>query len=489
MPTSFVTQSPSRSLAPLPLGPALLLVGVVGDLLIAEVEPGINITLWVAALCWTWWRVRRAEAHPLAADERRLLLVALALGAGWAWRENELLRFLDLVGIAVTFGLLALAARPVPVALTLTNAIRGGVELAGRAVAGWLPVVVESGRSVEARGRAVPVAAVARGLLIAVPTLLLFGALLGSADQAYGAFLAGLVTVDLDTLTQHTLTSLALAWVAAAFVLGARARTDEAPGPVARRELGSIEVVMALGPLNLLFLGFVVFQLPYLFGGAGYIAHAEGVTLAEYAKRGFGELCAVAGLGLPFLLLLESRVATTGLARRLLRILAGTQVALLLVIMASALHRMLLYQAEFGLTEERFFATALIGGIAVTACWFVGTALQGEAVRFMRGAIAGWVVWLGMLHAVNPDRVIVEANIRHAEAGHTLDSPHLLRLSPDAIPAIVDALPRIPEPERSWLTVELQRRGLPHRDLRGWSIGHARAERSLVRLTTEATGS
>ena len=485
MSRNFMEQSTSR-FAPLAAGPLLLLLGVSGDLLFYDVEPGLNVALWAAALALAWVELRRAQALPLLADERRLLWLVAALGLGWLWRENPMLRLLDLLGIGVGFGLLALVARPLPVRLTPVAVVRGGLALGGRMVAGFLPALVEPGR-VKRPGRMQHAGAVARGALVAVPALLIFGALLGSADQRFGHMMAAMVHVDLEALAQHTLVVLGCAWVAAALVLGTR----QAEAPVmaaaegeAGRAFGGIEVGMALGPLCLLFLAFVGFQVSYLFGGQAYVAQAQGVTLAEYARHGFFELCMVAGLGLPFLLGLESRVAPAGRGRRFYRVLGAAFVVLLLVVMASAFHRMVLYQQEFGLTADRLFATAFLGGVAVTAAWFLATALQGATVRFMRGAIAGWVVWLVALHAVNPEAVIVRANVARAEAGKPLDTEHLLRLGNDAAPALVAALPRLGAAEQDSITTGLLRRGpeLPS-DPRSWSLAAYRAEQSVLTIT------
>ncbi len=106
MSRNFMEQSTSR-FAPLAAGPLLLLLGLSGDLLFFDVEPGLNVALWAAALALAWVELRRAQALPLLADERRLLWLVAALGLGWLWRENPMLRVLDLLGIGVSFGLLA----------------------------------------------------------------------------------------------------------------------------------------------------------------------------------------------------------------------------------------------------------------------------------------------------------------------------------------------------------------------------------------------
>src|SRR5207248_10267848 len=107
--------------------------------------------------------------------------------------------------------------------------------------------------------------------------------------------------------------------------------------------LGATEVAAALAVVDLLFLAFVLVQLRYLFGGQGLVETRVHLTYAQYARHGFFELVAVALLVLP--LLLGADYLTRGAERRarLVRMLSVALVALVLVVMASALQRMRLY--------------------------------------------------------------------------------------------------------------------------------------------------
>src|SRR5207247_1416024 len=116
---------------------------------------------------------------------------------------------------------------------------------------------------------------------------------------------------------------------------------------------------------NALFLAFVVVQAPYLFGGAALVVGRAGLTVAQYARRGFFELVTVAALVLPVLLLIHHLLRREQpVHERVFRLLAGTLVSLLYVVVASAVQRMLLYQHLFGLTELRLYTTAFMGWLA-----------------------------------------------------------------------------------------------------------------------------
>jgi hypothetical protein len=142
-----------------------------------------------------------------------------------------------------------------------------------------------------------------------------------------------------------------------------------------------------------------------------------------------------------------------------------------------------LYQREFGLTEDRFFASAFMAGTAVTCTWFMATVLQQRPLLFARGTLLAWAVWLALLNVINPERMIVEINVRRHAEGKSLDAHYLTRLSTDAVPALVAAMPTLPEPEREIVrTALLQRRDIHSSDIRDWHYGRDRALFAILPL-------
>jgi len=245
--------------------------------------------------------------------------------------------------------------------------------------------------------------------------------------------------------------------------------------------LGSVEVSVVLGLLNLLFLVFVVVQLPYLFGGVVQVAR---MGYSEYARRGFFELVWVAGLTLSLLLWAHWLVRGSGPAgQRTYRLLALGLVCLLLVVMASAVQRMQLYVESSGLTELRIQASVFMGWLAVVFVWFMLTVLRGDRRRFAFGALVSAFVVIGGLDVVNPDALIVRTNAHygHLESEAPLDARPLASFSADATPAIVAALPQLSIQGQGVVLAELKVRFGHERndpvDWRtfNWSRTHARA--------------
>jgi hypothetical protein len=121
-----------------------------------------------------------------------------------------------------------------------------------------------------------------------------------------------------------------------------------------------------------------------------FVQNTPDFKLAEYARRGFGELVAVAALVLPMLLgghwLLKKDKPAAGM---LFRILAGIQIALLFVIMASAVQRLVLLTGNlgYGMTTIRLYPMIFMTWLAILFVWFVLTVLRGKRQYFAWGAL------------------------------------------------------------------------------------------------------
>jgi hypothetical protein len=136
---------------------------------------------------------------------------------------------------------------------------------------------------------------------------------------------------------------------------------------------------------------------------------------------GFGELVAVSVLVLPILLASHWLLRReTGVPEKLFRVLAGIQIALLFVIMASAVQRLLLLTGElgYGLTTIRFYPMVVMTWLAVVFIWFGLTVFRGARKHFAWGALWSAIVILGATNLMNPDAFIT-ANESRANGSWT----------------------------------------------------------------------
>jgi hypothetical protein len=231
----------------------------------------------------------------------------------------------------------------------------------------------------------------------------------------------------------------------------------------------------------------VVVQLRYFFGGAALVEETSGLTYAAYARQGFFQLVTASGLVLPILLGADHLVrGATAPQVRVFRQLAGLLLVLLAVIMASALERMRLYVSAYGLTDDRVYATAFMILLIGIFAWFAWTTLRGVRQRFGFGALMQCFAVLAGLHVLNPDALIVKSNLNRPVAERPFDARYAASLGADAVPVLIDALPRLTQEDRCVVAVALLRRW-DHdtsSDWRNWNWSRSRARR----LVTEHAG-
>jgi hypothetical protein len=314
-------------------------------------------------------------------------------------------------------------------------------------------------------------------LALALPPLLVFGGLFMGADAVFRS----LVVRFLGAVPSHVLLIAFIAYCVGGFLRGLvfgkelNLGTGKHLLPIS---LGAIEMGVMLGVLDLLFLAFVAVQARYFFGGSALVQATTGLTYAEYARRGFFELVTVAALVLPFLLLAHWLLRPDDVqGQRLFKWFAGMQIVLLFVIMASALQRMRLYQAEYGMSEQRLYPTAFMGWLAVVFVWFCLTVFRGRRNRFAFGAMVAGFLLIAILHLLNPDALIARTNLARAQAGRIFDARYAANLSADSVPELVAGLSALNPQDRCTMAKDLLRRwSAPENpDWRSWSYARARA--------------
>jgi hypothetical protein len=456
-----------------------LLIGALADLTLRALPWGLNAAVVAGALVAVivWQQARLREGPGSGA-----LVYALAAGAaavGLVWRDATVLKLLDLLCLAVLLGLLASARRGQDAPASLSGYL---LRICGTAAHGAFGTPLLLVRDVDWSGLRLGtlggvLVALGRGLLIALPILLVFTALLASADPLFSRFVGQIFDVDLVLLLGHLAGTAIAGFFAAGLLRAAVLRARPAavlPDRPTWLVLGRIEVSLLLALVDLLFAAFVWIQLRYLFGGAEWIQQVPGLTYSAYARRGFFELCAVAVLVLPMLLAAHWLLrAETPAQARTFAVFAGAQVLLVLVMLVSAFERMRLYREEYGLTELRFYTTAFMLWLGVLLVAFMATVLRGRRDSFARATLATAGLALLLLHVANPDTWIVRSN---ASLERPFDVRYALALSADAVPALLETLPTLPPPQRADLAVGLTGRWQTFDpDWRTWSFGRVRA--------------
>ncbi|MDA0167195.1 DUF4173 domain-containing protein [Solirubrobacter ginsenosidimutans] len=412
------------AVTPVWAGRAVVLVGVVAGATLLGEALGLGVVVVLFALGAISARVRRPatvpttdlrEAEPPAQD--RWVRVWWALAGGLAL--VPVLRAAPWVVVPALFASAAMAS------LAVTGGRRWGQLSAGlAALAARVPLGPFLATRAATRGVSLrPAGAAARGAALAAALLALFVPLLMSADAAFAQILENLVPTGWDggELIERALV-LTLFVALGGALLHARLRPPQAPPMPATVRLGAVESNMAVGALVGLFAAFVALQAATLFGGDQHVLQTTGLTYAEYARSGFAQLLTVAAL----------TFAVLGAARRWAqphRILLAALCLLTLVVLASALKRLGLYEETYGFTRLRLAAH---GALLYLGALFVVVLLT----RSPRALVATTPASVLLFALADPDRRIADHNLDRYERTGKIDVAYLRTLGADAAPAL-----------------------------------------------------
>jgi hypothetical protein len=468
---------------------AAAVLGVLGDGLLRSTPWGLNVTLLTLAIAIAIAVLDREYAGVSRPFVVRLAVPAVAFAACVAWRDSTTLKTLNVLGVVLILILMTLQYDWARMrAATLTHYVVGTAVASFNVALGLVLLVIGDvkWRDIKTDGWSSTTLAVIRGGIIAVPIVLVFGALLVSADVAFENLVSSVFAFDVENVFGHIVLATFLAWVACGFLRSIFFEPPADLSGVPRPSfiaLGFVEVAVVLVALDLLFATFVAVQVPYLFGGETYARVTTGLTFAQYYRRGFFELVAVAALVLPLQLGLHWLLRKDNPnSERWFRVLAGVQIALVAIIMLSAVQRLRVYIAGYGLTELRLYTTAFLVWVGIVFVWFALSVLRGRRELFATGAMISAFAVAFALNALNPDALIVRSNLARSTGDGTFDAYYATSLSADAIPTLVEALPSLGYHDRCNVARDLKQKwdGTQQTDIRTWSMSRWLALRSLA---------
>ncbi|RLC99788.1 MAG: hypothetical protein DRI46_08860 [Chloroflexi bacterium] len=289
-----------------------------------------------------------------------------------------------------------------------------------------------------------------RGILIALPLITILAALLAEADPIFSNWLGDLIELlRLEKLPEYILRLVLISFwtfLAAGGLLFALLKSKEqtlvgVDQPWPPRFLGSTETTIILGAINLLYFSFVTIQFKYFFGGEKNIS-LDGYTYSEYARRGFGELLAVAIFTLFIIMVLSGITNRESKRSRIsFSVLTGAMTAFIGVILISSLQRLALYESAYGFSRLRTYSHLCILWIGVLFLAILGLEITQKHRFFTLASLAAAAGFLLTMNLVNVDGLIARRNIQRLKVEKAaLDTGYLNTLSDDAIPVLVSEL-------------------------------------------------
>lgn len=462
------------------------------NFLFFDKQLGISVVLITAVLIGAIYLLGLRQQMPLR-KAWWLIPLILFFASMPAVRANEFLTFLN---VCATFGLLMVLAHELTGTPTFLMRIhdyfilmtRVPFRMFGKAVS-TISLLTQIHSQVKHRDVWLRVL---KGVVMAVPVLIVFGILFSQADLAFSQFLNSFVDITITERMIEYSAQWLFAFVAELSFLSyimfyKRPESYTVhEGPRADQPVKGIEVMVFLGLIAALFLLFIGFQITYLFGGEVNILNA-GFTYAEYARQGFWELLAVASLSLLVLLVSEKYAGTEGKKDARFQIPALILIAEVAVLMASAFKRLSLYIDTYGMTALRFYVVGfilfLVGLFILLAVKFV--TLKRESF-FAFGTLLSVVTFLVIVNLINPDAFIAKANLERYNQTGKIDLPYMSDLSPDAQSWKIELYKKLEGGDRGYLQLSLERQKqrleIDRADWQSANLARARAWEMLQAL-------
>ncbi|MDR1464222.1 MAG: DUF4173 domain-containing protein [Oscillospiraceae bacterium] len=308
-----------------------------------------------------------------------------------------------------------------------------------------------------AKGQKSRIGLILAGVGAAVPVLLISGALLASADAAFSGALQLILSHIKDFLFQLLLAvllffplySLLFSLHCGMETFDGKRRAELQPG-----KMEPAVSIAFLSALSLLYVGYLFSQLAYFFNAFRGIL-PQDYTVADYARRGFFEMCAVAALNL-LLLLLWNRLTRPkdGHPLAALRALGAFVCVFTLLLIATAESKMILYIRSFGMTRLRIMTASFMLLLALA---FLLLLVRQFIRRFpyMRLFTVTACLFLLAMAWAGVDRTVLRYNTWAYRTGRlqSLDVETLSELSDAKIPYLI----RLADDKQPQVSTEAQR--------------------------------
>lgn len=430
-------------------------LGLFFDFLFWKQTAGLNFAIFITiTLIGAFYLLFVNQKRP--ARNSLLLLVPIALFAVLTFARREpLTLFMAYLFTLFSLGILAftyLGGRWMQYGLTdyLASSIQLIVNLIVQPFSFFGQVRSEQAERGETNK--VSIFPILRGLLIAIPIVAIFAALLSSADVVFSRKLADFFELDkTGEYFNRFLIIVFIAYVLAGVLLyiATQSQDEKLSGEtklVIKPFIGFTEAAIVLGSVTALFLAFVVIQFQYFFGGSWNIAIA-GYSYSQYARRGFNELVIVAFFSLMMILGLSALAKRESNMQRW--VYSGLSIAivlLVLVILVSAYQRLMLAIDWHGFSRLRLYPQVFLVWVGILLLGVVILEVLRRERYFAFAAVLASMGFVATLGFLNIDDSIVRYNVLRATYGRHFNPAYLASLSIDSVPALTDEFlnPKLP---------------------------------------------
>ena len=289
------------------------------------------------------------------------------------------------------------------------------------------------------------------GLAASLPVLVLVVPLLIRADAAFSGFIQSLFDrFDLSRFFGEIVLGLMIAPLLFTVCFVLRYRLDQPRQKAARQagtpfRISSTAVISFLSAIVFFYVLYLFTQLAYFFNGFSGIL-PEGWNVVTYAKRGFFEMCAIAAIN--FCLVCGAAVAVRRKEDRTLPVpvkILNLFISLFtLLLIATALAKMVMYIRNFGMTRARLLTSLFMCFLAIV---YIAVIIRLFAQRFpymkvsiVAAALCFVLPWILTPVQYDLNSIVCRYNTTAYQKGTLpdLDVEYLAALGESAIPYLIE---------------------------------------------------
>lgn len=332
---------------------------------------------------------------------------------------------------------------------------------------------------------------VGAGLLLAAPILFVVIGLLASADRVFQSWVTEIPdwfsdlpiaegigrTIVAVGITLYTFCYLwGILFPKVAEVSNSSIGIEDKTEVVKKKAfLDPITAGTLLVCVNLVYVLFAIIQFSYLFGAANG-SLPSGVFYAEYARRGFAELIAVAIINMTlvfpglYFIRRSSQISET-IRKGLLTML----VACTIVMLISAYGRLSLYEEAYGFTQTRLLVQGFmifLGVLFLIAFFRIWIERISMSKAYITTAIFAYLV----MNYINIEHLIVTNNMNRYEKTGKIDLKYLGNLSTDVVPGLKKLQIKHPEIDSIHATIDRIHRNSDEGSWPSWNLSQYRAQ-------------
>lgn len=280
------------------------------------------------------------------------------------------------------------------------------------------------------------------GVVCSIPAVIVLILLLRSSDAAFDGLLSvmGERCGNVGSLIPKTIVGVILFPFFVSLGLGLAKNKREQNRWQIRGEIDYVFVVSFLSSISVVYIVYILSQFAYFFNAFKGLL-PDGITPASYARRGFFEMTVIAAIN--FVLISLASVLTkkkeNGKNAACVKALIVFIGSFTILLIATALSKMILYIRIFGMTRLRILTSAFMVFLAVL---FIAVILRVfiKKIPVVRTGIIAATVILLIVGFANVDKTVARYNLYAFEQGYTktLDVEAIGNLGDGAVPTLYE---------------------------------------------------